>query len=108
MACNSKGLLLFEEEKLSETVRNFSVLYDKSKKGFKERDAVENAWTEAARSLDFIENWDVAKNLFENFKICIFFLDFWLCQAQKMSTPIRGCSQISKNIFKTVLVVSFS
>ena len=68
MACNSKGLSLVEEEKLSETVRNFPVLYDKSKKGYKERDAVKNAWTEVARSLDFIENWDDAKNLFENFK----------------------------------------
>ena len=34
MACNSKGL-----SKLSETVQNFSVLYDRFIKGFKERDA---------------------------------------------------------------------
>ena len=68
MACNSKVLSLVDEEKLSETVRNFPVLHDKSKKGYKERDAVQNAWTEVARSLDFIENWDDAKNLFENFK----------------------------------------
>ena len=27
-----------------------------------------SAWTEVASSLDFIENWDDAKNLFENFK----------------------------------------
>jgi len=40
MACNSKGLSPFEQKKLSETVRNFPVLYDRSKKGFKERDAV--------------------------------------------------------------------
>ena len=44
------------------------MLYDKSKKGYKGRDAVQNAWTEVARSLDFIEHWDDAKNLFENFK----------------------------------------
>ena len=68
MACNSKVLSLVDEEKLSETVRNFPVLYDKSKKGYKERDAVNNAWTEVARSLDFIENWDDAKNLFKNVK----------------------------------------
>ena len=68
MACNSKVLSLVDKEKLSETVRNFPVLYDKSKKGYKDRDAVKNAWTEVARSLDFIENWDDAKNLFENFK----------------------------------------
>ena len=40
MVCNSKGLSLFEEKKLSQTVRNFPVLYDRSKKGFKESDAV--------------------------------------------------------------------
>ena len=67
MACNSTVLSLVDEEKLSETVRNFPVLYDKSKKGYKGRDAVQNAWTEVARSLDFIEHWDDAKNLFENF-----------------------------------------
>ena len=31
------------EKKLSETVRGFPVLYDKSHKGFKEKDAVKNA-----------------------------------------------------------------
>ena len=48
MACNSKRLSLVEEEKFSETVRNFPVLYDKSKMGYKERHAVKNAWTEVA------------------------------------------------------------
>jgi len=42
-ACNSKGLSIFEEEKLSESVQNFPVLYNKSKKGFKESDSVKNA-----------------------------------------------------------------
>ena len=68
MACNSKVLSLVDEEKLSETVRNFPVLYDKSKKGYKERDAVQNAWTEVARSLDFIENWDHAKKFIRKFQ----------------------------------------
>ena len=60
------------------------------------------------RPLDFIESWDDAKNLFENFKMCISLLNFWLYQAQKMSKHMRGHSQISKNIFRTVLLVSFS
>ena len=68
MACNSKVLPLVDEDKLSETVRNFPLLYDKSKKGYKERNAVQNTWTEVARSLDFIEKWDDAKNVFENVK----------------------------------------
>ena len=55
MACNSKRLSHFEEKKLSETVRNFPVLYDRSKTGFKERDAVNNAWAVVVGLLDFIE-----------------------------------------------------
>ena len=39
MVCNSKGLSLFEEKKLSECSK-FPVPNDKSTKGFKERDAV--------------------------------------------------------------------
>ena len=68
MACSSKVVSLVDEDTLSETVRNFPLLYDKSKKGYKERDAVQNTWTEVARSLDVIEKWDDAKNVFENFK----------------------------------------
>ena len=51
MACNSKALSLFEEKKLSETVQNFPVLYDRSKKGFKERDAVKNAFNHTLKIL---------------------------------------------------------
>ena len=35
---------IFREEELSETVRGFRILYDTSRKGFKEKDAVRNAW----------------------------------------------------------------
>ena len=38
------SLDISREEELSETVRSFPVLYDKSHKGFKEKDAVKNAW----------------------------------------------------------------
>ena len=107
MACNSKGSSLLEEKKLSETVRYIPVLNDRSKKGFKERDAVTNAWTEVARSLDFIENWDDAKNLLENFKMFIFFLDVLLYQAQKMSKHIGGHSQISKKCYKLFYLFPF-
>ena len=68
MAECRKSLSLLEEEKLSETVRNFPVLYDKSHTGYKERDAVKNAWTEVANSLEFIEDWHDAKNSYEIFK----------------------------------------
>jgi hypothetical protein len=51
-----KHLSLLDEEKLTETIRNYPVLYDKSHKGYKERDAVSNAWREVADVLDFVEN----------------------------------------------------
>ena len=41
------------KEELSETVRRFSVLYE-SHKGFKEKDAMKNAWDGVATALEFI------------------------------------------------------
>ena len=46
---------LDEDELLAENVRLYPVLYDKSKKGFKERDVVQNAWAKVASMLDFVE-----------------------------------------------------
>ena len=51
-----KILSLLEEEKLTEKIRSYPVLYDKSHKGYKERDAISNSWKEVADVLDFIEN----------------------------------------------------
>ena len=102
MACNSKGLLLFHEEKLSETVRNFPVLYDKSKKGFKERDAVRTARTEVARSLDFIENWDDAKTYSKISKYVTFFSIFGctkVIRCPNLSGVIRKHGKIVQNCF---------
>ena len=42
------------EEELSETVRSFPVLYEKSYKGNKEKDAMKNAWDAVATALEFI------------------------------------------------------
>ena len=67
MASQRKNLSLLEEEKLTEIVRDFPVLYDKSHQGYKEHDAVGNAWSEVATSLEFLENGDMAKLCFENF-----------------------------------------
>ena len=41
---------------LPEKVKGFPVLYDKRVKGFKEKDAVQNAREKLAESLDFAEN----------------------------------------------------
>ena len=47
---------IVQEEQLCEVVRSYPVIYDKSHKGYKERDAVANAWKDVANSLEFIPN----------------------------------------------------
>ena len=42
-----KNILTLVQEELCELVHNFHIPYDKSHKGYKERDAVENAWEES-------------------------------------------------------------
>ena len=50
------NLPLQENEELAETVRTFPCLYGKSKKEYKDKNVVQNAWKEVADQLDFIEN----------------------------------------------------
>ena len=45
----SQGLILVQREPIP-------VWYDKRVKGFKEKDAVQNAWEKVAKSFDFVEN----------------------------------------------------
>lgn len=53
------SISLQEEEMLSEKVKKYPVLYDKQCKGYKEKDAVENAWTAVAKELEFVENGEI-------------------------------------------------
>ena len=46
---------IFREEELSETIRGFPVLYDKSRKWFKEIDASKNAWDGVVTALEFTQ-----------------------------------------------------
>ena len=46
---------IFREQEMPETVRGFPVLCDKSRKGFKEKDAMKNAWDGVVRALEFIQ-----------------------------------------------------
>ena len=50
------ALSLQENEELVETVRTFPCLYDKSKKEYKDKNVVQNAWKEVVDQPDFIEN----------------------------------------------------
>ena len=50
------SLSLVQVENLCELVRQYPILFDKSQKGYKERDAVSNAWEEVASSLEFIHD----------------------------------------------------
>ena len=52
----SISLDISREEELSETVRSFLVLYDKSHKRFKEKDAAKNTWDGVAAVLKFTQN----------------------------------------------------
>ena len=48
---DKKCLSLQEEELLSEEVRFFPYLYDKTQKSYKEKDVVRNAWNSVAETL---------------------------------------------------------
>ena len=50
------SLYLADEERLAETVKAFPCLYDKTKKGYKEKDVVTNARNSVANQLDFFED----------------------------------------------------
>ena len=47
------SLSLNEDELLSEKVRSYRCLYDKSSKSYKEKDVIKNAWTKIAEELDY-------------------------------------------------------
>lgn len=52
----ARKLSFAEEEILCEKVKSFPILYDKSHKGYKERDAISNAWEAVSKEIDFVEN----------------------------------------------------
>ena len=53
-----QALSVQENEELAEVVRKYPCLYDKSRKEYKDKTVVENAWKEVANQLDFIQNGD--------------------------------------------------
>ena len=57
-----------KEETLAEAVRQFPVIFDKTEKGHKERDTVENAWREVVKSVDFLSDVKSAKLMFDSLK----------------------------------------
>ena len=57
------SLSLQDEELLAEEVKRFPVLYDKTEKGYKEKDFVTDAWVKVAEKLDFIESGIVFSSL---------------------------------------------
>jgi hypothetical protein len=50
------SLCLAEEERFAEIIKLFPCLFDKTTKGYKEKDVVANAWNSIAEQLEFIEN----------------------------------------------------
>ena len=51
-----QALSVQENEELAEVVRKYPCLYDKSRKEYKDKTVVENAWKEVADQLDFMQN----------------------------------------------------
>ena len=64
------SLSLNEDELLSEKVRSYPCLYDKSSKSYKEKDVVKNGWTKIAEELDFIEYGTSIMNSFTVYVPC--------------------------------------
>jgi len=56
MADKMIKLSLDKEEKLAFEVKKYPCLFDKTDKGYKERDCIANAWKEVADSLEFLES----------------------------------------------------
>ena len=50
------ALTLQEEKILCEKVKQYPVLYDKQRKGYREKDVVSNTWKALAIDVEFIEN----------------------------------------------------
>ena len=49
-------LSLMQENNLREIIHNYPIILDKLCKGYKERDAIANAWKKIANSLEFIRD----------------------------------------------------
>ena len=45
---------IVQEENLCKLVRQYPVIFDKSHKGYKEKEAEEHAWQEIASALDYL------------------------------------------------------
>ena len=56
MADKQKRLSIEEEEILAIGVKKYPCLFDKTDRGYKEKDCVINAWEEVAKELEFTEN----------------------------------------------------
>ena len=69
MSEKQRKLSLEQEEVLAFRVKEYPCLFDKTDKGYKEKDCVANAWKEVADSLEFTEN---GENF--NFVFCLILL----------------------------------
>ena len=49
-------LALANEERLSEKVKMYTCLYDKTTKGYKEKDVLQNSWNVVAELHKFVED----------------------------------------------------
>ena len=72
MVDKQKKLSIEEEEILAVNVKNYPCLFDKTDKGYKEKDCIANAWEKIADSLEFIENGEyLTLHIFHEFIILL-------------------------------------
>ena len=57
-----KSIYQWSDEFLAEAVRKYSIIYDKKKKGHKDKMMVENAWKKVAEEVG-LESSEIAKRL---------------------------------------------
>ena len=70
-------LSIVQEENLCKLVRQYPVVFDKSQKGYKEKDVEENAWQEVAFALNFLLTGKSCQTPFQSetfLKVIVFFV----------------------------------
>ena len=73
MADKSRKLSSEEKEILAVQVKKYPCLFDKTDKGYKEKDCVANAWEAVASSVEFIENGRYFRKIMYKMHLTIYY-----------------------------------
>ena len=76
------------EEKLTEVVRRYPVIYEKSEAGHRDNNIVLNAWKKVIALVDFVNDTNEAKILFQNIRKRY-------CKIGRRGAVVKGVEHIS-------------